>query len=382
MLLLLFCVIVYDIGGNRQYREPHIIIILLAFIFISGFSYRLGGDGIGYMKAYKQYGDITDLSFSYLMSFPGKQPGWVLLSTLCNTITNDYFLFKFIHAVILNTAYVKTIKKNAKFVFSALTVYFVLIFFNQNFEVLRESFAIAFFLFSLPFFYQNKWKKYYCFVLLAFLFHEGALFLVVLPLIKLFGFGKKTLILYIIAFVLFFLYASDILQYILTLSTSGEVENDKLWYYFHDIETEYEFNSLSNFVLNILFPVLVLFYYKRKNINIPYLIPAIVSLFIYLASTVLPMFYRFGNYVAIFNYLIITDFIFIYFMTRKATKVLKLSLIMLVFTVFVGFKARYYFERNYGETRYKIYVQYYPYASIFDKYEDPDREAMANELIH
>lgn len=381
-LILLLCILVYDLGGTKQYREAHIRLILFALVLVSGLSYRLGGDGIGNMLEYKVYGNISDLSFKYLIGFQGKQPGYVLLCTLCKTITDDYFLFKLVHAIIINTAYVNAIRANVRYTFSGLMVYFILIYFNQNFQLIRESFAIAFFLLSLTSFYQNKWKKYYFYVFIAFLFHEGALFLVILPLIKYFGFNYKTIIFYFALFGLLFIYSSDILQYLSFLSTSGEITNDKYWYYFHEVDSDSNFSSISTFVFSILIPLLIIFYYKRRNINIPYLFPAIISLGIYITSAVLPIVYRFGNYVMLFNYVLITDFIFTWFShnIKRQDYKLRIVVILFLFFTFIGLKSMFYFG-NYGETRFKEYVQYYPYASVIEKYEDPEREALFKQLL-
>lgn len=380
LVILLFCIIVYDLGGTKQYREAHIRILLLIMICVSGFSYRLGGDGIGYMKEYGEYGTLKDLSFSYLTKFDGRQPAWVLLVTLCKTITIDFWLFKMIQAIVLNVAYFKAIRYSTKYVFSAILVYYVLIYFNQNFQLLRESFAISCFLLALPSFSQNKWKKYYLLSILAFLFHEGAFFLFVLPFIKILGINKYSVLFYLIGTTVIIIKASDILEYLMILSTSGDISNDKFYFYFQNKESAYNFSSITNVVLSIMIPVIILWYYKKKNITLTYFYPAVVSLCIYSFSLVLPIVYRFGNYVLLFNYILITDFIIKWVGNQKAQIAFKLSCISFLLFVFVGFKARFYFTENYGETRYKEYVQYYPYASVFEKYEDPDREALARSL--
>ena len=135
-LLLLFLIIlgflIYDIDGGSQYKEYAIYTTLALMVFISGFSYRLGGDGLIYLLEYRRYSSLPDVNFSYLCGFNGRQPGWVLLCTICKTITSDYWLFKLVHAIIVNTAYVIAIKRHTNYVFSGLLVYYIIIFLIQK----------------------------------------------------------------------------------------------------------------------------------------------------------------------------------------------------------------------------------------------------------
>ncbi len=380
LLFILIGVFVYDIGSCCQYRDSHIYLILVMLIFVSGFAYRLGGDGMMYVQEYKSMRTIPDLSISYLLGFQGRQPGWVFLCTICKTITSDYWLFKLTHAFIVNTAYVIAIKRHTNYVFSALLAYYILIFFNQNFQILRESLAISLFLLSLPSFYENKWIKYYLFAFLAFFIHEGAAFLFLLPLIKILGFNKYSIALYICSAVLFVVYASDMLQLLMTLALSGDIDNDKFYFYFHDLESSESTSGIGNVILNLIIPFSILLYYKVKGIKITYLFPALFSLIIYTFSMVLPIVYRFGNYVLIFNYLLLIDFLFTWFSSIRYSIKYRLAFISLFLFSFIGFKARIYFIGNYGEGRFKQYVQYFPYASVFDEYEDPEREFFIKQL--
>lgn len=48
-------------------------------------------------------------------------------------------------------------------------------------EVIRESFAIAFFLLSIDACLRKRWLIYYLYIAIAFLFHAGAIFLIIVP---------------------------------------------------------------------------------------------------------------------------------------------------------------------------------------------------------
>lgn len=378
LIILLFCIIQYDINRVKEYREFHIRLVLLIFVLVSGFAYRLGGDGINYGNEYVQYGNITDISFSYLMGFQGRMPGWVMLCTLCKSITSDYWLFKLVHAILLNLSYVLVVKRNTRYSFTALLFYFVLIYFNQNFQLLRESLAISFFFFALPSYYRGEWLKYYIYVIIAISFHEGAVFLLLLPLLKILGINKYSICLYLLSGILFISHASSILEMLMGVQLDGEVQG-KIFHYTKQMDSQYDFSYWGNSVLNIFFPLLILYYYYKKKIEIVYLYPAIAGIFVYLVSLVVPIAYRLSNYFLIFNYMLIIDFIIKLISQMKLGSSLRLSISFLFISSFILFKARMYLL-NYGETNIPSYVQYYPYASVFEKYEDPTRERLYNML--
>ena len=92
------------------------------------------------------------------------------------------FCIQLFQAIFINYAISRTIVFNTKYIFTATLFYFVYLYTELNFEVMRESFAVGFFLFSLEAYKRNLWFKYYilnkylffCFIYLLF-------FLLVLP---------------------------------------------------------------------------------------------------------------------------------------------------------------------------------------------------------
>lgn len=378
LFLLLLCIFIYDIRGVSQFREFNVILIVLILTLVSGLSYRLGGDGVVYMEEYSLYGSISDLSISYLRSFNGRMPGWVLLCTLCKTFTSSYWFFKLVHAIILNVAYVKVIKSTANYVFTGILFYFILLYFNQNFQVLREALAISCFFYSIPYYNSGKWAPYYLFALLAISFHEGAIFLLLLPFIKIMGVNRYTIPLYLIAGILFIYFASFILEFLIGIYIDGEIQG-KIQSYTSGMDSQYSFSYWSNILLNILLPFFILYYYYKRDIRISYFYPVIFGLFIYILSLVVPIAYRLNNYCLIFNYILIADFVFYLTMNLKVNSQVRIAITYFFLIVFLSFKGRMYFL-NYGDTQYPSYVQYYPYASVIEKYEDPTRERFHKEF--
>ena len=172
LILIVYCVYKYDICHNIQYRTEWLCLLLLIFTIVSGYSYRLGGDNISYINEFSEY-SLGNVSLKDLCMYPGRQPLWVLLSLLCKTLFNDYWFFRLIHAIILNTLFVVAVKRLTSHVFTALLFYYVLMFFEYNFQIMRQSISISIFLYSITAYRQNKWVQYYVINLVSCLFHEA-----------------------------------------------------------------------------------------------------------------------------------------------------------------------------------------------------------------
>ena len=191
---------------------------------------------------------------------------------------------------------------------------------------------------------------------------------------KIIGLNKTSLFIYLFLGVLFLRYASDVLELLIGVQVDGEVQA-KISHYNSELDTQYQFTYWGNSLLNIFFPLFILYYYYRKKIDIPYLYPSVIGIILYIMSLVVPILYRLTNYCLIFNYILIADFIISRLQSMKIDKQLQLALTYVFLITFLGFKGRMYFL-NSGASNIPAYVQFYPYASVFDKYEDPTRERL------
>lgn len=146
-LLLLYGVIRYDVNGNIQNRLYYFYYIVLLLTFVSGLSYRLGADTVVYMAEYDEYKSLYN---SYCQNFnfldEGRQLGWVLLLSIVKTIGGSFSFLKLLCSLWINFVYANFIFKHTKYVFTALLLYYFAFYTNSNFEIMRESISISFFL--------------------------------------------------------------------------------------------------------------------------------------------------------------------------------------------------------------------------------------------
>lgn len=377
LLVIVFCVIRFDISGYKNNSHQWYLFIWIYLTLISGLAYRLGGDGIVYVWQYPSYTVDDGFGWEALTAYNNRLPAWVLLNKLCRLVTEDYWFFKFVHAIIINTLFGYYIKTNTKYVFSSTLFYFVLLYFDLNFQLLRQVLAIAFFLYSIRFFKTNKWLKYYLICAIAVLFHESAIITFVFPLMRLIRYNRKTLfVLIALVFVLLFeggqLFNS-------VLFSLPEMFGEKAITYMSDGESSSIVTRSLNIILSSIIPIIYVCYTKKSDVNS---IGAVVYGLCYAVGISVTIFYRFSMYFQLFFYVFYIEMFYSICKNLarsfKKEKAFAFTYLLIVF-VFLAFRGRMYFS-PYGESGKPSWVQYYPYSSIIFPEKNPDREQLFNSI--
>lgn len=375
LLLLLFCIYVYDIKNMTLNRQAFFYYILCFAVYLSAFKFRVGSDVLVYMEEYNSYPVITHLRFSDLTYNANRQPGWVILISLLRLFTSSFLLFQIVQAVFINGIIFYFIKKNTKYVFTALLLYVVYLYTELNFEVMRESFSVGFFILSVEAFRKNKWVLYYLFVVFAFLFHLSAFFLVLLPLIKLIPI-HKVVIWGVFVFLIILLFCLPMLGGVskdfVFLGTIGE----KTTTYFN--QEKYQLEITGPFLLKSLFLITVTYYatiaynYKHKNIEKWFIRFLLIYFLFDILNRGIPIFYRLNNYLLIFYIIALAEFIVNFSHSYFFRGFAQLVYVVLL-TFFCYFPIKSYFTvSEYNQV--PAYRKYYPYYSYFSRKYDKQRE--------
>ena len=163
--------------GSAATRKFHFRLAFLILVALMAFRYRVGGDTLRYMDSYEHmYGAIDTFDIGGRL-----QPLWLLLNNFLHSISPKFLLFQIVHVLFINTVFFSFFKKYSKYLFVAIFLYYIYPYFIFNMEVIRESFAIAFFLLSIDACLRKRWLIYYLYIAIAFLFHAGAIFLIIVP---------------------------------------------------------------------------------------------------------------------------------------------------------------------------------------------------------
>lgn len=390
IILLLYCIFKYDIHQDKKNKWNWYRFIMFLLILISGLGYRMGGDGMAYLAQYKNYSIDDGFGWDALTCYPNRMPGWVLLVKICKCITEDYWLFKLVHATILNVLIFASIKRITNMVFTTLLFYFVLIYFDINFQILRQAISMGLFLYSMRYIQNKNWLKYYFCIILAISFHEGVVICLLFPLFLRVKFDKKSIIIFISIVVLISIFGETIVMFLIERMVPDMLAN-KTTYYANDIDSGGGV-LIFNLCLSVVIPAMYVYISRNENEIKSVKIGALVYGVIYVMNYFFPILYRFSYYYQLFFYIIYIE-LFYRIALNKGFKVkfakvnnrillyskeARLKYIILII-LFIIIRARMYFL-PYGETGMPTWVQYYPYSSVLFEEPDINREKFIKHL--
>ena len=263
---------------------------------------------------------------------------------------------------------------------SSYLFYYVLLFPDINFQLLRQALAVGLFLNAIPYFKKNEWGKYYLVCALGLLFHESILITFFVPLVKLLKLNKKGLFIYVLVVVAFFLLSGTVVNAIFGALLSGSTVSSKVLHYAADVQIGLHFSFFLNVLLNGIIPLYFLFVFAKNGKRTTLMYLTLVYIFIYSVGLYIPILYRFNQYFILFFY---SFFIEIFRYLARKVRRFRFGPIrfrpgyafICLCLVLVLYKSRMYFL-SYGDSSYPAYVQYYPYASVFTEKKDAAREAL------
>lgn len=380
LLFILLGVFLYDVKKYNKGRVEFFYFVFLLMSLITGLSYRLGGDIIGYTYEYYDYVSIFDdkVSLSYFFDFHDRMPLWVFVNVLFRTFDADFFLFHLFQVLMINFAVCSILKKYTHCSFLSILLYGVLAFPLFNYEVMRESLAISVFLYSIRYFVHFKVIPYYFFAAISLGFHMSAIILFLIPLLKIIPNTKIGMTIMIGGCLAILLFSNVFLSYLLIL-LDVDFLSDKAYGYF--TRERYGSSILSpSFIINILFYLFVPYYINyihKKNSNIKELeIYSLVAAYtiVYCSTLIVPIFYRINNYFVIFFIVYFVNAVSVSYSKRIIVNKLIHRISFLIILLFIFFKVNNVYLAPVGYTSFPSYRRYIPYSSIFTEYRDLERE--------
>ena len=374
-LLSFILAIHFDINKAQRGKKFSYRLLLLIFIVIPAIRFRVGGDTIRYMDMYYQFYNADFSSFLFLNRY---LPLWTLLLRTLNHICSNFVLFQIVHAVFINSVFFWFFKKYSNHYFICVFLFYFYSYFQFNFETLAESISICFFLLGLESCINHKWVKYYTLVLIAVLFHPGAVILCIVPFflsdtIK----GKKIIILIILYFVLLFSWALLYDSFGILLSIFG----DDRGVYIKSTEL-YNFNALIYGTLERTIVPFIIYIYGIK-IGLVTRVNQLMFFVFFIAvltSTILGL-NRYYNYITVFQIVYFADLISLLYKIKNVTVInyafhrVAVILIM-VFVVYTRVITFHFQDTSKIIHNTHLYNRYYPYYTVFNPTVDRVREQL------
>lgn len=355
----------YDFSNKYDFSSRWYNIILLLFIAIAGFRYRVGGDTLAYFDYYQYVNTWNNTGLSDLIA--GRYSFlWNALATTCKTISEDFFILQLAQSTFINIVLFWFIKRYSNYRFTCLLIYFTFAFLYFNMEIMRESIAIAFLLLAYPSLHQRNWVKYYLLSVVAFLFHPSAIIIFIFPLFSILKFNIINLIVSSALFVsLVVLISSNSLLINLFLIT--DVVERK-----YNVYSQYEYSLNGKIYITLLYYLFPLYLIRVNSIisKGKKLIFADMHL-IYFITVVIYISYsgfsRFLNYLTPFMIIYFAEILNNVYNYKLYRKVRKLY-VCIIFILALTPKLLYYTADTselYPDTvKFNLY---YPYSTIFNK---------------
>lgn len=396
ILLIAGCYL-YDYRQFSRGRLAYWIFLMVILICIAGFRYKMGTDSIKYENYYHwshtlsqlRPDDFKDTRFA---------PLFIIISTICRTITYDFMLLQFVVAVTINCSIFYFIWKNTSHTFFAALLYYISFYTTLNMEVLREAMAVSVFLWAWPYFRDNKWVKYYLLSIVAFFLHVSAIIMFVLPVFWLpwlrwfFYFGNRTWIVCVGVLIFSFILQLFFFDFVQMIAISENMMERAQVY----SKTDLLSNTLNiagialKLTKTVIFPLVALYFvhkswsvgshlsnYARKQEFM-----TLMAIYTSLLSIGVTIFLRYGNYFYIFSIITMSDFIFSAVKYHGRYYRVKLKYWIILFLPLIAIEISSYWSKYNKSGSLKLYDMYYPYSNRFDEQIAPQRQKAIDYSKH
>lgn len=368
---------------NPMYRKLWVVTFWL-LVLIPGLSYRIGVDTPSYMAFYEEIKPIENTSFNYFTEQPD-EIFWTFFCSLCKSISSEYAFMHMVQCLILHICVFHFIKKYTKKCFVALSLYYVVLWAHLTFEAIRESFAIALYLFALSkLIDKNSYKQYFLIALPGLFFHRFSFIVILLtPLVWMSRRLKVFIPLLLLVAVLVVL---NIQWFIDMFIQDLIADNDRMAYYVEsNMEGDQQMSLIgvvSYLVKLVLPPLLIIYLYKKdrcSEVNDGIVMLLIFATLLGCMASLMTDFRRIYNYFIVLEGVMFGN-ILAHRNYLKKTLAIKNSFrgLCLLICMIELLNCKDFYKPSILETRKNVTydVYYFPYHSVFTKEKDPMREAV------
>ncbi len=360
--------ILYDGREDSRPKSFWYAVVCIYAIFIAGLRFGVGGDTLVYMDDYNYVPNTFKGIYNYIVQNiedDSYMPLWTMLSVFCRWISDSFYVFQFVQAIIVNIIFFYIFRQYTQRIFLCTLVYGLAgYFFLFNTEIMREGIAVAAGAIAMQQYFKGEKIKYGLWTIIGILFHASAIIILVFPLIKHIHI-KATSVLWgmLIAFVLWF--GSDfIIEHM-----PASIENGSFAIAIKILKYSNLKTTLWGFLYNTLhficFPFAVMWFgLQEEEDPVRYKNKEQITVFMLVLSILavgLSGFSRIRNYAELYYIIALSEFIYLYIHSPK-----KLFLVRSCVLIGSIFFCSYFYCAYYKNSHRYHYEFYYPYTSIND----------------
>lgn len=341
----------------------------ILLILVAGLRLIVGGDTQTYMGDYDRYPTLEEFNIFTFAMFR-YQPLWIMLNVLAKSIYQEFYVLQIILACIVNPITFYIIQKETEKKFEVAIVYLLFQFLYFNCEIMRDSLSICIFYFAFGYLIKHKWLPYYGLCILAFLFHDAAIFYFIIPFllpILTKEFTKKYVL--VMTFVILTIANPLTLSKLTFLLPAGRDDS------FTDVYSKMEIGSLVGLLRGIIDIVLIYFIiiYTKGHVSYKVYIGTKICFILHILGLFMPIFLtRICNSFNLFYFISWVEFLYV--IRKKNVTIIYGSLMLIAFVRTYFVDVTYQVSSKETSDRYYFYERYVPYYSIF---ETPDNNVIA-----
>ena len=374
-IILLILIYKYDVCQQTRGRDISISLVFFLLIIFAGLRYRVGLDTMQYMQFYDNIPSFSDISFeSFIIT--RHEPLYFIVEVLAKTISPDFFVLQFIQALFINLVIINFFKKNTKYLFTSILLYYLVLFISFNFESMRSSMAIAIFLMSYDCFKEKKWIKYYFFSFFAIMFHTSGIILLILPFLPKIKISNFSFLYLFPAFILALFLGENLELIFNKIAITDNLSNK----FNRHLSSSYSGQVLtikgiiSSILMYVLIPYFVvrrLFKIKKKRLEYEFMI--LLSILFSILAIKVQLFQRLLDFFIPFLLLAFAEYLGAMSYKKTGNKYTKHYAIFFI-SIFLFLKVYgQYFGNISGIYNYNRYL---PYHSIITKEKSQEREKL------
>lgn len=380
LFILLYFSFYYDINGKTKGRNFFYRFMLLLFILIAGFRWRLGVDTPNYLYNFYHYIPTLD-KFSFTDYSIGQSPFFVLMNSLVKSCGGRFYIVQLIHATIVNVLVFRYIKRHSSFIFTSVFFYAIFAYTSYNMEIMRGSLSIVICLFANDCILEKKWMKGYFLLIVALFFHPQTIVMFLMPFLFFLRLNKIGIMILVASFFVGIVIMQLFGDYLWIFEADENVEN-KISNYINSEHYGEQGGEIGFFVASCFIPIIYMIYsllYAKRNksdnrllVLEPFIMLCI--LFVVLRMNV-NIAYRYVDYYKIYFCLFYANlFVQLIRSARQLNTSLSYIRSLIIFIPFFLLTIREYVtDKGQG-------YRYFPYTSVFERTIDKERQLKYNEI--
>lgn len=200
LLYLYECIIllISSIMNNRKTRNRLAIVTIIIMIAVTGTRYQLGGyDYFNYFYSFNLVPTLHSLNIiEYIRTngWNGSEFGYYMLMSIVKTLGLNFYGFTLIISCFFYYTLYKVFSRYSYNMNLLIIAFFYKGFLDLTFVYMRQSIAVAIFLWAIKYCQERKFYKYFILAFIAFSIHTSAIILFAVYFLCKINISKKTLI--------------------------------------------------------------------------------------------------------------------------------------------------------------------------------------------